>query len=91
MDLKEVGIALYLDRKTSKCQEGNNCGCLNTLLVVKSSCHPVAVSGQHALSWVLCICTIPGPSPGAGRDVGGKKDGMVTALPASPEWLLLNG
>jgi len=54
VDLKEVGIALYLVRKASKCQGENKCGCLNMSVVVESSCHPAAVCGQCALNWVPC-------------------------------------
>lgn len=90
VDLKEVGIALYLDRKASKCQGGNKCGCLNMLLVVKSSCHLVAVSGQHALSWVLCA-SAPSQSPLQVLAEKWEVRRMVTSLPATPEWFLLNG
>lgn len=82
MDLEDVGIALYLGRKTSKCQGGNKSGCLNTLLAVKSSCHAVAVSDQHTLGWVLCASA---PSQGPLQvlaekwEVGGKKDDHLSA------------
>lgn len=65
-------------------------GCQNTLLVVKSSCHPVAVSEQHTLSWVLCASA---PSQGPLQVLAEKWEvrRMVTSLPATPEWFLLNG
>ena len=44
----------YLVRKASECQGENKRGCLNMFVVVESSGHPVAVSGQCALNWVPC-------------------------------------
>lgn len=61
-----------------------------SLLAVKSSCHPVAVSDQHALSWVLCASA---PSQGPLQVLAERWEvrRTVTSLPATPQWFLLNG
>lgn len=54
MDLKEVGIALYLVRKIHQVARREVVWVSDMFVVVESSCHPVAVSGHCTLSWVPC-------------------------------------
>lgn len=88
MDLKEVGIALYLESQQVSRREQvwmSEYASSSEKQLPSGSCQWPTCSELGS----LCICTIPEPSPGAGREVGGKKDGHLSASHprvVSAEW-----